>query len=115
MSHDESDAGEAQREWPGILICTQCRRYVDADMDAEEAACEHSWDEARDISGLDDETWAKIRHDVYVRELDREDPRNRQMVLSELTSLMYDLVMADVLPEDYADREGLEKLLVTDP
>jgi len=101
-------------EWPGLLICVPCEQYVPADRDAEATACEHTWDEARDISEFDDEYWAKFRHDVYVKELNRDEPRNRDMVLSEMTSLMFDLTMADALPEDYDDREGLAKLLVLD-
>ncbi|WP_135822978.1 hypothetical protein [Halostella litorea] len=101
-------------DWPGLLICVPCREYVKADCDAERTACEHTWDEARDISHLDGEQWAKIRHDVYVRHLEQDDPERREMVVSELASLMYDLVSADALPEDYDDREGLEKLLVTE-
>lgn len=110
-----SEQQHADDDWPGILICTQCRQYVDADMNAEQTACEHSWNDARDISDLDDETWAKIRHDSYVRELEKDNPRgSRDMLTSELTSLMFDLVMADVLPDDYDDRDGLDKLLVTE-
>lgn len=102
-------------DWPGILICTRCRQYVGADRDAGETACEHSWDDARDISDLDDETWAKIRHDSYIRELERDEPRgSRDMLVSNLTSLIVDLVWADVLPDDYDDREGLDRLLVTE-
>lgn len=103
----------ARAEWPGILMCVPCEEYVDADYEAEETACEHSWDEARDISHLTDEEWAKLRHDIYIKELEREEPRNRELVLHELTSLVYDLTVADVLPDDYAEREGLEKLLVS--
>jgi len=101
-------------DWPGILICAVCKQYVDADRDDELTACEHTWDEARDISDCEGEEWAKIRHDAYVRELERDEPRNRQVVLAELSSLMWDLISADVLPADYDEREGLEKLLTVD-
>jgi len=105
---------EAESDWPGILICVPCEQYVDADMDAEEIACEHTWDEATDISDLDGEYWAKLRHDVYIKELESDNPRNKNRIVHELTSLMWDLTAADVLPDDYDDREGIEKLLVTD-
>jgi hypothetical protein len=49
-----------------------------------------------------------------VKELEREEPRSRQRVLTELSSLLWDLTSADVLPEDYDDRDGLDKLLVID-
>ncbi|WP_135306329.1 hypothetical protein [Haloarcula amylovorans] len=101
-------------EWPGLLICVPCEQYVPADGDREKTACEHSWDEASDISHLDGEEWAKFRHDVYVKELERDEPRNRQMVFHNLASLMWDFTTAEVLPDDYDDREGLEKLLVMD-
>lgn len=103
-----------EREWPGLLICVPCEQYVPADGSTEETACEHTWDEATDISDMDAETWAKFRHDVYVKELERDEPRNRTMVVHNLTSVMYDLTVADVLPDDYDEREGLEKLLVID-
>jgi len=105
---------ENETEWPVILICVPCEQYVNADVDAEETACEHSWDEARDISDFDGEEWTKFRHDVLVKELEREEPRSRQRVLAALSSLMWDLTSADVLPEDYDDRDGLDKLLVMD-
>lgn len=97
-------------EWPGILICVPCKQYVEADKDAEITACEHSWDAARDISHLSDVEWALFRHDVYIRELEREEPRN-EFVRSELASLMWDLTSAEVLPDDYDDRTGLDNLV----
>lgn len=109
------DTAATEREWPGILICVPCETFVDADLDAEETACEHSWDEARDISHLTGEEWAKFRHDVLVKEFERDEPRARQTLAHRMASLMYDLTMADALPDDYDDREGLEKLLVLDP
>jgi len=112
--NDKQDAGVEQKDWPGILMCVPCEQYVDADRDAEETACEHSWDEATDVSHLDGEEWAKLRHDIYIKELESEEPRNREMVTSEFTSLMFDLVMADALPDDYDTREGLDKLLVSE-
>jgi len=105
---------DGETGWPGILICVPCEQYVNADRDAEETACEHSWDGAGDISDFDGEEWAKFRHDVYVKELEREEPRSRQRVLTELSSLLWDLTSADVLPDDYDDRDGLDKLLVID-
>jgi hypothetical protein len=105
---------EADGDWPGILICVPCEQYVPADSDREETACGHSWDDATDISHLDGEEWAKFRHDVYVKYLNRDDPENRDMVFSEAASLLWDLTMAEALPEDYDEREGLERLLVLD-
>jgi hypothetical protein len=104
---------ETEREdWPGLLICVPCEQYVEADIDEEETACEHSWDEACDVSEFTEKEWAKFRHDVYVKELERDEPRSRQMVLNNLTSLMWDLTSAGVLPDDYDERDGLDKLLV---
>lgn len=104
---------ERETSWPGLLICVPCKQYVEADIDREKTACEHGWAEARDISHFDGEEWALFRHDVYIRELEREQPRN-EAVVSELTSLMYDLTAADVLPEDYDDRSGLANIVFMD-
>lgn len=102
MTPDTKDGDE---QWPGLLISVPCEQYVRADKDAEKTACSHSWDEARDISAFDGEEWAQFRHDVYVKELEREEPRSH-WVRHEYISLMFDLTMADALPDDYADREG---------
>lgn len=113
---------DEDREWPGLLICVPCEKYVRADEDAEETACEHSWDEARDVSHLSDEEWAKFRHDVHLKALHEDagsgptpEGLTRDLVSHGLASVLYDLAMADVLPDDYDEREGLERLLVTDP
>jgi len=104
---------DAETRWPGLLICVPCQQYVEADIDRETTACEHDWDDARDISQFDGEEWALFRHDVYIRELERDEPRN-EAVVSELTSLMYDLTMAEALPADYDDRSGLDNLVFMD-
>lgn len=105
------DTADEEHEYPGLLICVPCEQYVPADKDAEVTACDHSWDDACDVSDFDGEERAKFRHDVFVKELEREEPRSH-WVKHEYISLMFDLTMADVLPDDYADREGLECLLV---
>ncbi|QIO25475.1 hypothetical protein [Haloarcula sp. JP-L23] len=107
-------SSEADAEWPGMLICVPCEQYVPADSSHEETACDHSWGEATDISHLDGEEWAKFRHDVYVKYLNRDDPENRDRVFSDAASLIVNLTMAEALPDDYDEREGLERLLVLD-
>ena len=110
----EAAAG-GESKFPGILMCVPCEQYVDADRDSEVTSCQHTWDEATDINHLDGEEWAKLRHDIYLKELESDEPRNRDMVFSEFQSLMFDLVMAEALPYDYDEREGLDKLLVSEP
>lgn len=106
---------ECEPDWPGILICVPCEQLVDADLSDERTACEHTWDEAREIGDLSDEEWAMFRHDVYLQELVSDDPRCENMLVHELSSVTYDLTAAEALPDDYDERDGVEKMVFLDP
>lgn len=96
------------------ILCAQCHRYQPLDRDGQ-PTCDHSLAEAQDISDLSGEEWAMVRHDAYIAELERDEPRGaRSFLVSELTSLMWDLTAAELLPDDYDERDGLDKLLMED-
>jgi hypothetical protein len=78
-----------------LILCVPCRRYQPLQRDGQ-PECEHDISAAKDISHLDNLTWAYIRLHAYRRELERDEPRGSEgMLKAELSSLVADLVFAD--------------------
>lgn len=91
-----------------LLLCVPCRQYQPLDRDGH-PECDHSISEAKDISNLDDLTWAYIRLRAYRQELEREPTRGSEAMLkSNVMSLVSDLVFAG---EDVPDPENIDDVI----
>lgn len=91
--HDVDFVGDEAEE--RCVLCVPCRQYRQLNREGH-PGCEHNISQAKDISELDALDWAYIRLYAYQTELEREEPRGREMVLrANIISLAADLAFAD--------------------
>lgn len=90
------------------ILCVPCRQYQQLNTDGH-PVCDHEIGEAKDISHLDDLTWAYIRLRAYRHELMADDPFGSEPLLkSNIGSLVMDLVFAD---EDVPDPDEIDVVI----